>query len=165
MDAANGNTLRTDGMNKEIANIKDYNTFREMATITYIAGYKKIIVHFVFGIKIDPSHKERFFAGGNLPEPTMEGSYSSVVNLRILRLCLAAAKPNGLDIMVGDISSSYLEAYTCFTAGPEFWLVIPLSSIRPSMVCAHPEQVGINVLQITLKTLGTSHVTLIMTSG
>jgi len=46
------------------------------------------------------------------------------VNLRSLRLSLVAAELNDLDIMVGDISSAYLEAYTkekvCFTAGPEF---------------------------------------------
>ena len=54
----------------------------------------------------------------------MEGSYSSVVNLRSLRICLVAAELNNLQTMVGDISSAYLEAYTkekvCFTAGPEF---------------------------------------------
>ena len=54
----------------------------------------------------------------------MEGSYSSVVNLRSLRICLVAAELTGLRTMVGDTSSAYLEAYTkekvCFTAGPEF---------------------------------------------
>jgi hypothetical protein len=111
-------------MKKEIDNIQAYKTFKDMGTVNYVSGYKKIIVHFVFAIKHDLQHKARLLAGGHLTEPTMEGSYSSVVNLRSLRICLVAAELNGLQIMVGDISSAYLEAYTkakvCFTAGPEF---------------------------------------------
>jgi hypothetical protein len=38
--------------------------------------------------------------------------------------CCPCAELNGLDIMVGDVSSAYLEAFTkekvCFIAGPEF---------------------------------------------
>jgi hypothetical protein len=124
LDASNGNTLWTEAMDKEIANIQAYNTFKDMGTVTHVAGYNKIIVHFVFAVKHDLRHKARLVTGGRLTEPTMEGSYSSVVNLRSLRLCLVAAERNGLDIMVGGISSAYLEAYTkervCFTAGPEF---------------------------------------------
>jgi hypothetical protein len=124
LDEANGNTLWKDAMSKEIDNIQAYNTFKDMGTVPYVPGYKKIIVHFVFAIKHDLRHKARLVAGGHLTEPTMEGSYSSVVNLRSIRLCLVAAELNNLDIMVGDISSAYLEATTkekvCFTAGPEF---------------------------------------------
>ena len=54
----------------------------------------------------------------------IDGSYSSVVSLRSLCICLVAAELNNLQIMVGDISSAYLEAKTkekiYFTAGPEF---------------------------------------------
>jgi hypothetical protein len=124
LDKENGNTLWKDAMTREIANIQAYKTFKDMGTVTFVPGYKKIIVHFVFAVKHDLRHKARLVAGGHLTEPTMEGSYSSVVNLRSLRICLVAAELNGLDIMVGDISSAYLEAYTkekvCFTAGPEF---------------------------------------------
>ena len=75
-------------------------------------------------VKHDLRHKARLVAGGHLTDPTMEGSYSSVVQLRILRICLAAAELNGLKTMVGDVTSECLEATTtkkfCFTAGPEF---------------------------------------------
>jgi hypothetical protein len=41
-----------------------------------------------------------------------------------MRIALVAAELNNLDIMVGDVSSTYLEAYNqekvCFKAGPEF---------------------------------------------
>ena len=41
-----------------------------------------------------------------------------------MRIAIVAAELNDLDIMVGDVSSAYLEAYSqekvCFIAGPEF---------------------------------------------
>jgi hypothetical protein len=123
-DEENGNTLWQDAMSLEIGNVQAYNTFKDMGKINFIPGYKKIIVHFVFAVKHDLRHKARLVAGGHLTDPTMEGSYSSVVSLRSLRICLVAAELNDLDTMVGDISSAYLEAETkekvCFTAGPEF---------------------------------------------
>ena len=127
LDKANGNTLWQDAMTKEIENIQAYKTFKDMGKVNFVDGYKKIIVHFVFAVKHDLRHKARLVAGGHLTEPTMEGSYSSVVSLRSLRICLVAAELNGLKTMVGDISSAYLEAYTkervCFTAGPEFGIL------------------------------------------
>jgi Reverse transcriptase (RNA-dependent DNA polymerase) len=63
-------------------------------------------------------------AGGHLTDPTTEGTYSGVVQLRSIRICILIAELNKLDIWVGDISSAYLEAHTkekvCFTAGIEF---------------------------------------------
>jgi Reverse transcriptase (RNA-dependent DNA polymerase) len=60
-----------------------------------------------------------------LTENPNDGSeYSVVVMVRSLRICLVAAELNGLDAMVGDVSSAYLEACTnvkvYFIAGPEF---------------------------------------------
>jgi hypothetical protein len=53
-----------------------------------------------------------------------ESVYSGVVSLRSLRIAVLAAKLNGLDNMVGDVGSAYLEAFTkekvCCVAGPEF---------------------------------------------
>jgi hypothetical protein len=41
---------------------------------------------------------------------TTDNTYSSVVSLRSMSIAIAAAKLNELDIMVGDVSSAYLEA-------------------------------------------------------
>ncbi len=53
----------------------------------------------------------------------LDYSYSGVVSLRILHIALVSAELNDLHVMVGDVSSAYLEAYTqekvCFIAGPE----------------------------------------------
>jgi hypothetical protein len=61
---------------------------------------------------------------GHLIDPnTTDNANSSVVSLRSIRISIAAAELNDLDIMVGDVSSAYLEAFTqelCFLAGPEF---------------------------------------------
>ena len=78
----------------------------------------------MFAVKHDFRHKARLVAGGHLTAPTTEGTYSGVVSLRSLRIAITAAELNDLKIMVGDISSAYLEAYTqekvYFMAGPEF---------------------------------------------
>ena len=140
LDAKNGNTLWKDAMAKEIANIQSYNTFKDMGKVSHVSGYKKIIVHFVFAVKHDLRHKARLVAGGHLTPPTMEGSYSSVVSLRSLRICLVAAELNNLQTMVGDISSAYLEAYTkekLQDLNLLYYKVTPLSSRNHSMVSAH----------------------------
>jgi hypothetical protein len=133
LDAKSGNTLWKDAMTKEIENIQSYQTFKDMGKITHVSGYKKIILHFVFAVKHNLQHKAQLVVGGHLIPPTMERSYSSVVSLRSLCICLAAAELNNLQTMVGDISTAYLEAYTKekvgFTAGPEFGVLqgTPLS--------------------------------------
>jgi hypothetical protein len=44
-----------------------------------------------------------------------------------MRIAIVVAELNNLDIMVGDVSSAYLEAYTqekaCFQTSPEFGLL------------------------------------------
>jgi hypothetical protein len=88
LDKANGNSLWKDAMTKEIDNIQAYKTFKDMGKVKFVDGFKKIIVHFVFAVKHGLRHNARLVAGGHLTEPTMEGSYSSVVSLRSLRICL-----------------------------------------------------------------------------
>ena len=124
LDAKNGNTKWQDAMQDEITSHYDYDTYKDHGTIKFLDGYKRICVHFVFDVKHDLRHKARLVAGGHLTDPTTEGTYSGVVSLRSLRIATLAAELNGLEIMVGDISSAYLEAYTeekvYFIAGPEF---------------------------------------------
>ncbi|HSN65751.1 MAG TPA: reverse transcriptase domain-containing protein, partial [Fusibacter sp.] len=124
LDNKNGNTLWQDAIEEELNSLNAYDTFEDKGKISYLQGHKNIIVHFVFAVKHDLRHKARLVAGGHLTDPTTEGTYSGVVQLRSLRIALLAAELNNLDIMVGDISSAYLEAKTkeqvCFIAGPEF---------------------------------------------
>ena len=44
--------------------------------------------------------------------PDQGNSYSSVISLCTMRIAMFVGELNGLNIMVGDIGSAYLEAYT-----------------------------------------------------
>jgi hypothetical protein len=111
-------------MNEEIDSLQKFNTFKDVGKVHFLEDHMKIIVHFVFAVKHDLRHKARLVAGGHLTDPTTDGTYSTFVSLRSMRIAILAAELNNLDIMVGDISSAYLEAYSqekvCFQAGPEF---------------------------------------------
>jgi hypothetical protein len=124
MDDDSGKTLWQDAMDEEIAALNKYDTFINRGKVTHLPGYKKVPLNMIFDVKHDLRHRARLVAGGHKTDPTTEGTYSSVVSLRSLRLCILNAELNGLKIMVGDISSAYLESYTrekvCAIAGPEF---------------------------------------------
>jgi Reverse transcriptase (RNA-dependent DNA polymerase) len=111
-------------MKEEIDVLLMFITFIEHGKIPYLEGYKNIIVHFVFDITHDLCNKARLVAGGHLTDPSTDGTYSGVVNLHTMRISITVGEMNGLKIMVGVVSSAYLDAYTqervCFIAGPEF---------------------------------------------
>jgi hypothetical protein len=69
LDKANGNSLWKDAMTKDIDNIQAYKTFKDKGMVKFVEGFKKIIVHFVFAVKPDLSHKAQLFFGGHLTEP------------------------------------------------------------------------------------------------
>jgi hypothetical protein len=120
-----GNTNWADAMTSEINALNQYNTFQDRGIIPYLPGYKKIIIRFIFVVKHDLCHKARLVAGGHLTENRNNGTeYSGVGMVHSLSICLVVAELNGLDTMVGDVSSAYLEACTnekvYFIAGPEF---------------------------------------------
>ena len=124
LDAENGNTKWRDAEIAELAQLNEYNVFRdEGVRKTKLDGYKYIRVHFVYDCKHDLRRKARMVADGHLTPPN-DDSYSSVVSLRSLRICILLGELNGLDIGVGDIGNAYLEANTdefvCIIAGPEF---------------------------------------------
>ena len=124
LDLKSGDTKWQDAMQEEIDSLLGFDTFVDKGKLPFLEGYKNIIVHFVFAVKHDLRHKARLVAGGHLTDPNIDGTYSGVVSLRTMRIALVAAELNCLDIMVGDVTSAYLEAFTqekvCFIAGPEF---------------------------------------------
>jgi hypothetical protein len=112
INAKNGNTKCADAMQEELDSLLKFNTFKDMSELLYLTGYKNMKAHFVFAVKHDLHHKARLVAGGHLTDPSIDGTYSSVVSLQIMRIVTVAAERNNLAIMVGDVSSVYLEAYT-----------------------------------------------------
>ena len=131
LDAANGNTLWQAGMDRELDEINKFDTFSDRGKKTdgliqslRDDGYKWIRLHWVFDVKPDLRRKARLVANGALTSPNIDGTYSSVVSLRALRMCLLLGELNGLEVKVGDVSNAYLMAKTkekvFFVAGPEF---------------------------------------------
>ena len=123
-DSENGNTKWRDAEIAELAQLHEYNVFRdEGIRKAKLEKYKYIRVHFVYECKHDLRHKARMVADGHLTPPS-DDSYSSVVSLRSLRICILLGELNGLDIGVGDIGNAYLESNTdemvCIIAGPKF---------------------------------------------
>ena len=133
IDQQNGNSKFQDAIDKEIAQLAEYETFRDEGKAKWIAGNKlanapqgfhKIRVHFVFDVKHDGRHKARLVAGGHLTPDPVEDVYSGVVSLRSLCLVAFLAELNDLELWGADIGNAYLEAYTeekvFFVPGPEF---------------------------------------------
>ena len=124
LDERNENLKWSEAMKAELEALRMYNTFEDKGKIKHLEGHTRIPVRFVFDVKHDLRHRARLVAGGHKTEKTMEGTYSSVVQLRSMRIAILAAELNGLEIMCGDISSAYLESYcrekVYFIAGPAF---------------------------------------------
>jgi hypothetical protein len=121
----NCNTNWKDAMQEEIDSLPAYSTFYKEGHITYFHGYNNIDVHFAFAVKHDLRYKAGLVPGGHFTDPnTTDSKYSSNVSLRSIRIAIAACEFNGLSLMIGDISSSYLESFThkkvCFIACTEF---------------------------------------------
>jgi hypothetical protein len=125
IDAANGNNRWQLSMDSKIAQIDEYDTFKDMGKgRPPPRDHKKIRVHFVYDVKHDLRLKSRLVAEGNLTTPPKDSVYSGVVTLRSLRLCMFLAELNGLKVEAADVGNAYLEAYTkeklYIIAGSEF---------------------------------------------
>ena len=125
LDRENGNNLWQESVDKELAQIDEYDTFQDKGKgFNPGSGWKKIRVHLVFACKHDGRRKARLVAGGHLTDTPIDSVYSSVVSLRGIRILAFLGELNGLDIYGTDIGNAYLESYTqekvYIVAGPEF---------------------------------------------
>mmetsp|Transcript_13186 Transcript_13186/g.23919 ORF Transcript_13186/g.23919 Transcript_13186/m.23919 type:complete len:235 (-) Transcript_13186:1278-1982(-) len=125
LDEKAGNTKWQDSTKLEMAQLDDYDTFKDYGHSGRPPNeYKKIRVHLIFAVKHNGQHKSRLVADGHLTEVPLDSVYSGVVSLRGLRLLVFLAELNGLDTWATDIGNAYLEALTLesvfIVAGPEF---------------------------------------------
>ena len=124
LDQQNGNTLWKEAEQRELAQIDEYETFKDMGVGVHPKGHKKIRVHMVYDVKPTLVRKARLVADGQLTETPIDSVYSSVVSLRGLKICLFIAELNQLEAWSTDVGNAYLEAYTqeklYIVAGPEF---------------------------------------------
>ena len=125
LDKINGNTFWKDACHKELTLFQEYECFEDAGKHAPTPkGYQRIKLIWVFDVKQDLRRRARLVAGGHMTDPIKESSYSGVVSLRSLRICIFLGELNGLKTGSADVSSAYLEAYTqekvVFTAGEEF---------------------------------------------
>jgi hypothetical protein len=87
LDARNGNKLWQEATALELAQLHEYNTFKDLGhKASAPHGYKKIRTHLVFDCKHDGRHKVRMVADGHLTAVPVDTSvYSGVVSLHGLR--------------------------------------------------------------------------------
>ena len=124
LDEKNGNTLWADAEAKELNQIDEYGTFRDVGKGVHPSGYMKISAHLVYDVKPDLRRKARLVAGGHLTETPVNSIYSSVVSLTGLKITIFLAELNQMEIWATDVGNAYLEALTeekvYIVAGPEF---------------------------------------------
>ena len=124
LDRENGNDKWAQATKVEMAQIMEYEAFKDMGKGYRPDGYKRINVHLVYAVKHDGRHKARLVAGGHLTDTPIDSVYSSVVSLRGIRLVTFIGELNDLQIWGTDIGNAYLESLTkervYVVAGPEF---------------------------------------------
>ena len=74
--------------------------------------YKEITCHLIFDVKMDPTKKSWYVAGGHLTNPPSSMSYARVVSRDTVRLALLIAAFNYLHVLAWDIQNAYLNAPT-----------------------------------------------------
>ena len=112
-------------MEKEQANFDKHDAFQYLPRGTPPPkGYQQMRCHFVFDVKSDGKFKARFCAGGDSVDATGVDSAMTVVETPSTRILFVVAEANAQEVLVGDLSSAYLHAYTkekvYFICGPEW---------------------------------------------
>ena len=80
LDINNGDNKWKDARDKELAQLFDYDVFKDLGKgVSPPDGYKKIRVHCIYDIKHDLRRKARYVADGHLTDPCKEAAYASAV--------------------------------------------------------------------------------------
>ena len=110
LDAANGNTLWHDAIEKEKRNV--IIAFKLLEDDESPApGSTEIPYHIIFDVKHDLTRKARLVAGGHKHKDVPAHLvYSSVASRDSVRICMMLAALNGLDLKSADIGNAYLNA-------------------------------------------------------
>ena len=96
IDKVNGNKLWQEAIQKELDQIKEYQTFIAPPDLKRPPeGYQFVRVHFVFAVKHDLRRKARLVTGGHMMDPPEGQTYSSVVTIKGMRICIFLAELNG----------------------------------------------------------------------
>ena len=126
LDKLNKNNLWGEAILKELGALQKAGVF-SFYPPTHKVGkeYQYCPLRIIFDIKQeDLRRKARMVAGGHVIDSSMYESYSSVVQMRTIRLLETVAMNEGLKIMTGDIGNAFVHAFTkekiYSVAGKEF---------------------------------------------
>ena len=125
LDKENGNTYWADASKKEIEQLMEYKSYKDIGRNKNAPPEHQMIrCHMIFACKHDGRRKARYVAGGHMTDPPLHSVYSGVVSLRSVRLLCFVAELNKLELWAADVTCAYLEAKCaeklCFRAGKEF---------------------------------------------
>jgi hypothetical protein len=124
LDEENCKTLWQDAIRKEMINVCiAFKLINGEAAIP--PTYQEIRCHIIFDVKMeDFRRKAQFVAGGHTTDAPHVMSYASVVSRESVRIELAMAALNYLDVTMGDIENAYVTAplteKVWTVLGPEF---------------------------------------------
>ena len=125
LDAKNGNTYWQDAISKEMYNVSvAFQILEDDEELP--VGYTKSSGHLVFDVKMDFTRKARWVKDGHKHPDPESSSYAGVVSRESVRIALAYAALNDLDVLAADIRNAYLQAPSSekhyIICGPEFGL-------------------------------------------
>ena len=115
IDEINKNTKWADAIQKEVDLLKEYECFRvaERDERDAIAStHQRIVLLWTFAIKYDLRYRARCVAGGHMTPDLEDDLFSGVANLGTVRVAFVAAAALDLDVVAGDVSHAYIQAYT-----------------------------------------------------
>jgi hypothetical protein len=109
LDNLNGNNLWQEAIQKEMDQLKEYQTFRVSTNKDDLDTYQQIPYHMVFDCKFEGRRKGRLVAGGNHTIVTSEQVYSGVEGIETVRtiLALSTMEPEP-QVMAADVSNAFL---------------------------------------------------------
>ena len=115
LDQENGNNLWREAIQKEVKLLTEiYPSFKVPEDPSEITeDYQRIPILWVLDCKVDGRRRARAVGGGHRTNDIEFDLYSGVVNLEVVRMVFLIAILNDLQVIAGDISSAYLQSFTC----------------------------------------------------
>ena len=98
LDKQNGNTLWHDAIEKEMKNLRIASEVLDKDASVPV-GYKEIMCHLIFEVKMNLTRKARYVAGGHLTNPPSLMTYASVVGQCTVGITFSVAALNDLNIL------------------------------------------------------------------
>ena len=127
MDNDNGNNLWREAITKEIQALLDQKVFKFLkpgSKLKKEEGWQFAPLRMIFTVKADLRRKARLVIGGHVTDASFYETFAPTVSSENIRLLFHLVVKQRLNVLVGDINTAYLNAFTeekvYSRAGPEF---------------------------------------------